>query len=199
MFQTGDMVVYGQLGLCRVVAVGVPSFSPDRSRLYYTLDPVRQQGTVFVPTDSPVFLRPAMTKAEAEAIIDMIPSIRADVCSNANMQQLTQFYSNKLSSHRCEDLICLIASIYTKKQQRSKVNRRIGSVDESYLKRAESLFHGEFAYALGIPEESVSDYISARIRKQTRRQSQNGSSADPSASAATASAATKESSVYVTV
>ena len=166
MFLQGDVIVYGQLGVCRVTEVSVPDFSDDRSRLYYTLAPLQQQGTVFVPTDSPVFMRPVMTREEADTIIDLIPTIRAENYNSANLQQLTHFYSEKLRSHRCEDLISVIASIYAKKQQREGSSRRIGSVDETYLKRAESLFHGELAYALGIPESEVAGYISARIRKK---------------------------------
>lgn len=166
MFQQGDMIVYGQLGVCRVADVSVPDFSDDKSRLYYTLEPLQQRGTVFVPTDSPVFMRPVMSREEAEAIIDLIPTIRTETCSSSNLQQLTQFYSDKLRSHRCEDLISVIASIYAKKQQRSDSNRRIGSVDESYLKRAEALFHGELAYALDMPESDIPGYISARLREK---------------------------------
>jgi len=131
MFHKDDMIVYGQLGICRVVAIDVPNFSEDSSRLYYTLDPLQQQGTVFVPVDSPVFMRPVMTREEAESIIDLIPSIRAETDTISNLQQRTQFYGEKLRSHRCEDLIALIASIYAKKQERSRSNRNIGSIDEA--------------------------------------------------------------------
>jgi len=166
MFQPGDMIIYGQIGVCRITDISVPDFSDDAARLYYTLEPLQQKGTVFVPTDSPVFMRPVMSREEAEAIIDLIPTVRSECCSSSNLQQLNQFYGEKLRSHRCEDLIAVISSIYAKKQERNGRNRHIGAVDEAYLKRAEALFHGELAYVLGIPESEVSAYISARIRKK---------------------------------
>ena len=48
MFQEGDMIIYGNTGVCRVEQVGHPDHikGADDSRLYYTLAPVYQAGVI---------------------------------------------------------------------------------------------------------------------------------------------------------
>lgn len=170
MFQTDDCIFYGQLGVCRVVDVRVPDFcSGEEKRLYYVLEPLYQRGTVFIPVDSDVFMRPILSREEADRLIDLIPSIQAEAYNNSNLQELTQHYADKLQSHDCADLIELTMSIYAKKRDRGQSNRKIGAVDEAYMKRAEALLYGEFAVALGIPDQEVPAYIAARVRQLKRR------------------------------
>lgn len=170
MFQAGDLVVYGQIGVCRVRDVRVPDFcEAGEQRLYYELEPQQQSGTVFIPVDTEVFMRPILTREEAERLIGLIPSIQAKACNSSNLQELTQQYSAQLRSHSCADLVALIMSIYAKKQDRRQNNRKIGAVDEAYMKRAEALLHSELALALGIEEAAVPAYIAGQVRRQKQQ------------------------------
>ena len=47
MFQKGDLIVYGNMGVCRVEAVEAPAGLPGagEKKLYYKLDPVYETGT----------------------------------------------------------------------------------------------------------------------------------------------------------
>jgi len=56
-------------------------------------------------------------------------------------------------------------SIYKKKEFAEKNKRKLGAVDEKFLKKAEELLFGEFAVALGIERNQVVEYITARIDK----------------------------------
>lgn len=166
MFQPGDLIIYSQMGVCRVKAITVPSFAVGReAKEYYLLEPGNQTGEIYVPVDAKVFMRPVINKEEADRLIAMIPSMQAEAFHSTAMQELTRHYSEALASHACEDLIELIMSIYAKKQYRQKMNQKFGVVDESYMKRAEQLLYGEFAIALGIPEAQVPGYISRRVKK----------------------------------
>ena len=77
MFQKGDLIVYGNMGVCRVEAVEAPAGLPGagEKKLYYKLDPVYETGTVYIPVDAKVFMRPILTHAQAEALIGRIPEI----------------------------------------------------------------------------------------------------------------------------
>ena len=58
MFQKGDLIVYGNMGVCRVEAVEAPAGLPGagEKKLYYKLDPVYETGTVYIPVDAKVCL-----------------------------------------------------------------------------------------------------------------------------------------------
>lgn len=165
MYAIGELIYYGQIGVCRVAGIGVPAFLENETDapLYYTLEPVQKKGNVFVPVEGDTFIRPIMTKEEALALIDRIPFIGNTVRSGKNLQGIAQAYSEKMRSHNLEDLVSLILAINEKKRQRAAANRKIGNIDESYLKRAEALLYGEIGLALGIEEASVPEFIKDRI------------------------------------
>ena len=70
MYEIGQLIVYGNEGVCRVEEIGTPKISGvDKHRDYYTLAPIYREGKVFTPVDSKVFMRPVITREEALALI----------------------------------------------------------------------------------------------------------------------------------
>jgi len=169
MFQPGDLVVYGTTGVCRVEAVSVPDMGgTDRSKLYYQLNPLQQDGLIYTPVDNPkVAIRPLISREEAEELIAQIPSIHAEACRAPTLQALAQHYQEALHSGSCLALLQMTMSIYAKKQQAETQKRRLGLVDERCLKQAERLLHGELAAVLGIPFEDVPAYIAEQLNTDT--------------------------------
>ena len=167
MFQPGELVVYGSTGVCRVIVVTTPNISGiDRNKQYYHLKPLHQDGFIYCPAENPkVSIRPVISRDEALALIDLIPTMEADAC-HAPLQALTQRYQTAVRSNDCRDLIEMMMSIYAKRRQAEAQNRRLGMVDERYMKQAERLLHGELAAALDIPFEDVPAYIAARVEKK---------------------------------
>ena len=164
MFQAGDLVVYGTTGVCRVESIDQPNMTgADRNKKYYRLKPFYQDGVIYTPVDNTkVSIRPVITREEAEELIDLIPSIRAEVYRAPTLQALAQHYQSAVRSRNCQGLVELMMSIYTKQQQARAQNRRLGMVDERFMKQAERLLYGEFSIALEIPRENVAGYIRER-------------------------------------
>ena len=164
MYQIGDLIVYGNTGVCRVEAVETPRHRPgEAERQYYLLRPLYQDGTIRIPVDTKVFMRPVISREEAEKLIDAIPGMNAEVYHERNFTQLAAHYQEALGSHECSDLIELVMSIYAKKQDAESKKRKFGQVDARFMKRAESLLYGEFSVALGIPFDDVQGYIAGRV------------------------------------
>ena len=165
MFQPGELIFYGSMGVCRVNKVSVPPFlKPGEEKEYYLLEPLDQPGEIYIPVDSKVYMRPVVKKEEADRLIDLIPSMRAEAYDTPVMQELTRHYSAAMDAHGCEELIRMIMSIYEKKRNRQQKNQKFGVVDETYMKRGEELLYTEFSVALGIPKTAVQSYIAARVR-----------------------------------
>lgn len=164
MYQIGDLIVYGSTGVCRVEAVETPRHRPgEEERQYYLLRPLYQDGTIRIPVDTKVFMRPVISREEAEKLIDAIPGMNAEVYHERNFTQLAAHYQEALGSHECSDLIELVMSIYAKKQDAESKKRKFGQVDARFMKRAESLLYGEFSVALGILFDDVQGYIASRV------------------------------------
>ena len=165
MFHPGDLVVYGATGVCQVQEIVRPGLSAnDRDRPYYLLKPLHQDGIIYTPLEGgKVLMRPVISREEAEALIDLIPSIQAEACRASTLQALAQHYQSLVRCSDCLELIRLVMSIYAKQKQAEAQKRRLGQVDERYRKQAERLLYGELSAALGIPFEEVQPYIARRV------------------------------------
>ena len=147
MFQKGDLIVYGNMGVCRVEAVEAPAGLPGagEKKLYYKLDPVYETGTVYIPVDAKVFMRPILTHAQAEALIGRIPEIEENPCGGKDQQMLAEHYRSLMRTHDCDDLVQLIKTIYGKNRERTAQGKKPARTEAEYMKRAEELLHGELA------------------------------------------------------
>lgn len=163
MFQPGEVIIYSGHGVCRVKEIGHPSIrgaNPDK--LYYKLAPVYEVGDIYIPVDSRIFMRPIITKEEAEDLICRLPEIKEKSYAiiNSNMAQARNFYKSILETHDCAMLFELLRGFHAK----AKKGKRLGQVDISYMKRTEELLYGELAAALDIPLTEVEDHIKRAIR-----------------------------------
>lgn len=164
VFEVGDIIVYGSSGVCRVNSVAPSKDRAERGRLYYELCPVFRECTIYTPADNQkVFMRPVISREDAEAIIDEIPSIRAESYHNRVLRQLAEHYEEVIRSHDCRELLRMLMSLYSKKREMEAQKRKFGLVDERYMKRAEELLHGELAVALGLELDEVLPYIQKRV------------------------------------
>ena len=165
MFQLGDLIMYGGTGVCRVEKIGSPGFSGmSESDLFYFLQPLYQEGTIYVPVGSDkVYMRAVLSRDEANELIDSMPGIQSEVYRPSSVQQLSKYYQSVINSHEVTDLIKLTKSIHKKKEEAARQNRHLGQIDKRYMKRAEDLLYGELAAALDIPRDDVESYIAERI------------------------------------
>lgn len=161
MYHTGEFIVYGSSGVCRVLAVGSPEAAQgSRPCTYYTLQPVYSSETIYAPVDSRVAMRPVLTKAEAQQLIRCFPSIPEEhIVEVKNVQTLSRYYQDSFHANSCRDLVRLLKTIHSRNSAARKNGRRPGKVEGRYQKRAEELLYGELSISLGIPLEEVPQYI----------------------------------------
>lgn len=166
MFHENDLIVYGNTGVCRVKAIGplkgISEASEDR--MYYTLEPVYdQKGTIYTPVDTKVYMRMVISPDEARALIEKIPKIKARPLECQNQRLLSEQYQASISTHRCEDLVQLIRTVYMRSKQALANGKKPAQVDERYMKRAKELLYGELAAALDMPYKDVELYIRSTV------------------------------------
>ncbi len=160
MYQPGELVVYGRTGVCRVEGI-----RRERGQDYYALKPLYQTCDILTPVEGQVFIRPVLTRQEAEALIDCIPEMEVVVCEGKPLRELTEHYQAAIATHDCRDLIELTMATYTKKKTAEREKRKFGAVDERFMKEGEALLFGELAVALDVPVEEVPKYIGQRLKK----------------------------------
>lgn len=158
MFAVGDMIVYGRTGVCRVERI-----EENKNGKFYALKPLYQNCSILTPVEGKVFMRPVISRAEAEALIDGLPALEAEPCEGKALRELTEHYQTSIDTHDCMALAALTKSIYAKKRVAEREKKKFGAVDERFLKEGEALLFGELAVALEVPMEQVKGYIGRRL------------------------------------
>lgn len=164
-YEIGDLILYGSTGVCRVADIQAHKGGRgEPERLYYTLEPLYQNCTIATPVDNDkIFMRPVITREEAEELIDEIPNIQAEAFHSTAMRELTQHYEAAIKTYDCNDLLELTLSIYAKKRDLETKKRKFGALDERFLHRAEELLFGELAAVLDLERDEVQEYITKRL------------------------------------
>ena len=166
MYNVGDFVIYGKTGVCKVVDITTPKNRlMDHKRLYYVLEHLYQSDVIYVPVDTDIFMRPIISEEEVNELIDLIPMQDVPAYHSRSIQMLSDHYESAFNTHNCLDLIELLMSISTKRDDAESQNKKLGQTDEKFMKQAENLLYGEFSVALGIPKDDVEQYIKERIEQ----------------------------------
>ena len=163
MFQTGDYLVYGLEGVCRVTAVGPVRLSGvPRDKLYYTLAPFGRQDAIYIPVDSPVFMRAPLTCEELEALLEALPGLELCPDLPADAKQLAPYYQEIIQSHDLRRVLQLYKTLLCKQRQLTGSRRTLSVTDMRFFKQAETMLCGEFAFVLDMP------YADAVLRLRRR-------------------------------
>lgn len=165
MFKIGDYIVHGRNGVCKVVDITHIDISgADKNQLYYTLVPMKsEESKIFYPVDSNrVVMRAVVSEKEAKDIVSGIKDIEPMWIDNDRQRE--EKYKEAISSCDCQQLICIIKTLYARNEERIAQGKRITYVDDRYLKEAQQYLHDEFSIALGIEPSEVEKYITEYIK-----------------------------------
>lgn len=96
MYQTGDLLIYGSTGVCRVLSIDRRQDYVDgikQDKLYYRLKPLHQGGVIYTPVDnSKVVMRPVISRRRPRPSSTPFPRCSPMVCKAPTTQALTQLY-----------------------------------------------------------------------------------------------------------
>ena len=162
MFSVGDKIIYGENGVCTVSKIGpleMTGATPDK--LFYHLQPLVGSGVFYTPVNSGAFMRPCISREEAEALIDAMPSIAPAICRDNRFNHVDAFYKELFRQHSCEALVAIVKGL----RERMSEKKTKSSRAESTMRRARDMLHGELSVALEMDIAEVEPYILERISK----------------------------------
>lgn len=160
MYSVGDTIIYGENGVCTVEDIGpLPLSGGPKDRVYYSLRPLVGSGTYYSPVDSNAYMRPVMSRDEAEALIDAIPGIEPAICLDNRFNHVDAFYKELFRQHSCEALVSIVKGLRCRMAERKTKSSRA----EATMKRAKDMLHGELSIALGMDIKEVEPYILSRV------------------------------------
>lgn len=164
MMNINDKVIYGANGVCEVTDI-VKMAAHGEEKDYYVLKSLTDGGgmCIYVPVANEHIreLRLAMDRDEAERLIDEMDD--CDIIWYDSERRRKEEYKAVIDRAQPKELLCLIKTLYLKKQEREAQGKRLYVSDENFMKAAEKLIFNELGNALGIESDAVPNYISERI------------------------------------
>ena len=163
MFEIGTNVVFGNHGICRIedIATGLEFGMPkslERAKLmYYKLSPlfVTAYSVIYTPVDNSDSLREAIGEKEAREYLSSLSESEVEVFGDNSQGKLREHYQQLTADDMPDSYLRLIKEVHRKKVAAGLRHKRLGQVDEIYLKRAEELVCREFAAALNTTPELI--------------------------------------------
>ncbi len=164
MFEKGSYVVYGNSGICMIddiTFLDMPGSNAQKK--YYVLSPVNASGSrSFLPVDNTkVVIREVINEEEALKLIDEIPEIEEIL--DCNDKQREEKYKELARTCDCRGWICIIKTIFNRKQERIAQGKKITATDDRYFKLAEENLYSELGFALSKEKDEMEEFIANRL------------------------------------
>ena len=164
-FEKDQYVVYGKIGVCRVVDRQMLSFGSAEKEEYYTLAPRHDpRSSIYVPCGNETLmarLRPLLTKDEIDTML--VHVTEEDIPWIDDRSERASSFRAILNEGDRRQLVRLVRCIYAKKREKIAAGKKLSAVDETFQQECIRLVEEEFALALDIPMSAVDEYIRDRL------------------------------------
>ncbi|WP_251317661.1 hypothetical protein [Flintibacter muris] len=169
MYRAGTLILYERRGVYEIESIGEPPSSVEGGGLYYKLrSPFSTSNEIiYTPVDTTAFMRPLIDKAQAAQYLELCSQLESCPFSSRKTMDLAAHYRGMLASCKLEDCLLLIKEIYAKQRELASHSKKLGQVDQQYLKLAERLVCEEFSAVLHTTPELVKKQLYAAMRRKT--------------------------------
>jgi RNA polymerase-interacting CarD/CdnL/TRCF family regulator len=165
MYKVNDVVMYRR-NVCKVV--GLSETGAGGEAIYDLVPYDTQDGSVRmqVPVSNKGgHLRSLITRKEIRDLIKKTPSVQCLDSKPANMKSQ---YANLLKSDSLQDLICIIKTSYLRNKARADQHKKLASIDDEYLHKAEKYLYDELSVALDMTFDQSKAYFNKEVEKASR-------------------------------
>lgn len=165
MFQSGECVVYGIHGVCRIVGKEKQLVNRKRTE-YLVLEPLSQnESRFFVPSENPTALAKLKPILSAQELEEMLSSseIRED-CWIKEENLRKQHYRDLINGADRKSVLKMVNSLYRYKKEQFAAGRKFHQCDENFLRDAEKLLASEIALVLQMTQEQARDYLRTQLQ-----------------------------------
>lgn len=164
MFQTGQWVVYGIHGVCRIV--GTEKQRVNRMNVeYLVLAPLAQnEARFYLPTENPAAmakLAPVLAREAWLALMESDTSRASTWIEEENLRKLR--YRDLLNGCDRVALMQMVSTLYRYRDARAAAGRKFHQCDENFLHDAEKLLSTELALVLELPQDEARAYLRRQL------------------------------------
>ncbi len=164
-FVKEQLVVYGKMGVCRVVGRQMLAFGSAEKMEYYILAPLHDpRSSVYVPCNNAALvarLRPLLTREEIDALLARVP--QEEILWIEDRGERAAHFRAVLNEGDRRQVVRLVRCLLTQKAEKNAAGKRLAASDEAILQDCVRLVEEEFALVLAIPTAAVGAYIEEKL------------------------------------
>ena len=165
MFELNDYVFYGSGGVCKIVDIqAAPLEGMPKDKLYYILHSLHDKSSVmYIPVDSEcVFLRRLVSREDAEALLETIPSV--SVIEEPNAKLLREKYNFAMKEHMPLEWVRVIKTVYSRMNDPKMPSRKISETERSFADNAKKYLYTELSLVLETDAKQIEESVMGHIR-----------------------------------
>lgn len=149
MYQVGEYIIYRNVGICKVEAIGKLCFSAEEKD-YYTLRPLYASGNarLYVPVNKDMFMRNVITRQEAYEYLNVLEEMQTQPFGAKKTVQLAAHYDDLMTRHDLASHLRLFKELCQKEKMVREKGKKFGQLESRYMSQVEKLLADEFSYAL---------------------------------------------------
>ncbi|MDR1731696.1 MAG: hypothetical protein LBR61_06330 [Synergistaceae bacterium] len=171
MYSVNDTVLYGGLGLCRIMEVSEKNLR-GKTLEYYVLKPLSdEKSTIFVPVNNETAtanLRPVLSMEEIQDLIRTMPDETSIWIDDEAVRRGE--YQKILETGDRKELIRLIKTLYLRRKSQKEKGKELHLTDRRFLREAEKMLHEEFAHVLNLRLEEVVPFILEQVQVEDKKE-----------------------------
>lgn len=163
MYREGEFLVHFRRGVCKVEEICMPDADKGSDRKFYRLTTQgNTKAEIYSPVDgNKALMRPLMSECEAVTLISHMPNIASlSVTSERNRKEA---YKKAVAEPYPANLVSIIKAVYERAEARARARKKLAAFELEYSTLAKDILYTEMGIALGIPKDTVEDYIVDRI------------------------------------
>ncbi|WP_453992890.1 CarD family transcriptional regulator [Bacillus nitroreducens] len=162
MFNKGDLVIYSNMGICRINDICEKTYA-GTTREYYVMHPIEDETlTIQNPVNNDrVMMKKIIGTIEAEEVLESFKVPGIEWIDNGNERNRT--YSGIVSSGDRKGISSIINTLLCKKYNLEMADKKISEQDRKLLLSTEKVLFREIAIALNTTVEAISNQVDRMI------------------------------------
>ena len=165
MFQSGEFVIYGVHGVCRVIGREQQLVNRKRTE-FLVLEPVGHNASRFLlPVASETAISKLQRLLSAEELQQLLecPEIREDFWI-ADEGSRRQFYRELIGSGDRRALMRMVGTLYRYREAQFAAGKKFHLSDENFLRDAEKLLASEVSMVMGKSTEEARTFLREQLK-----------------------------------
>ena len=165
-YQAGMLVVYGNLGVHEIEAVGPQSFCGEPAKDYYTLRPYFSDShdRSYIPTEKEGVLRPVSAAEQITADFERIKAEELPAPISNNQTVLAEHYQAVIHTNDFYEYLKLYKELYQKQAAQRSRGRKTNTMDIHFYQMVERVLREELAAAFHETLEEADKRLMAAVK-----------------------------------